>query len=40
MHLAGAGPALFTLFKEKADAEDYYKKCIDQKLNAFVAETL
>ena len=36
VHLAGAGPALFTLFKEKAGAADYYKKCIDQKLNAFL----
>jgi 4-diphosphocytidyl-2-C-methyl-D-erythritol kinase len=40
VHLAGAGPALYTLFKEKTGAEDYYKKCIDQKLNAYLAETL
>jgi len=40
VHLAGSGPALFTMFKDKAQAEDFYVRCKGQKMHAYLAETL
>jgi 4-diphosphocytidyl-2-C-methyl-D-erythritol kinase len=40
VHLAGSGPVLFTMFQDKARAEDIYKKCQSQGMRAFLAETL
>ncbi|MGD0794687.1 MAG: 4-(cytidine 5'-diphospho)-2-C-methyl-D-erythritol kinase [Dehalococcoidales bacterium] len=40
VHLAGSGPALFTMFKDKAQAEDFYARCEGQKMQAYLAETL
>ena len=40
VHLTGSGPALFTMFQEKARAEDIYKKCLSQKMKAFPVKTL
>ncbi|MFC1990600.1 hypothetical protein ACFLU9_00410, partial [Chloroflexota bacterium] len=38
VHLAGSGPALFTLFEEKAQAEALYTRCRQQGMEAYVAE--
>jgi 4-diphosphocytidyl-2-C-methyl-D-erythritol kinase len=40
VHLAGSGPALFTMFQDKARAEDIYLKCRKQDMRTFLAETL
>lgn len=40
VHLAGSGPALFTLIKDKAQAEDLYKYLQRQHLEPYLAETL
>jgi 4-diphosphocytidyl-2-C-methyl-D-erythritol kinase len=40
VHLAGSGPALFTLVKDRAQAEKIYKKLTKQGLEAYLAETL
>jgi 4-diphosphocytidyl-2-C-methyl-D-erythritol kinase len=40
VHLAGSGPALYTMFAEKSKAEDFYNRCVGQKLNVFLTETL
>jgi len=40
IHLAGSGPALFTLFKDKAKAEDLYKLCRQQNMETYLVETL
>jgi len=40
VHLAGSGPALFTMFQEKARAEDIYKKCQAQGMKVFLAKTI
>ena len=39
VHLAGSGPALFTLVKDKTEAEDLYKRCRQQNMEAYLAET-
>ena len=39
VHLAGSGPALFTLFQDKAQAEDLYVRCQDQGMEVYVVET-
>jgi 4-diphosphocytidyl-2-C-methyl-D-erythritol kinase len=39
-HLAGAGPALFAVFSDKAQAEDFYKICQDQHVTAHIAESI
>lgn len=39
VHLAGSGPALFTMFKEKARAEDIYTRCQAQGMKAYLATT-
>ncbi len=40
VHLAGSGPALFTLYKDKAPAEELYALCKQQGMEAYLAETL
>ena len=40
MHLAGSGPALFTLYKDKAEAEELYKLCKLRKIETYLVETL
>jgi 4-diphosphocytidyl-2-C-methyl-D-erythritol kinase len=40
VHLAGSGPALFTMFPEKSRAEDIYIKCKNQGMKAYLAATL
>ena len=40
VHLAGSGPALFTLVKDKAQAEKIYKNLQQQELESYLAETL
>lgn len=40
VHLAGSGPALFTLVKDKAQAEGLYTRLKQQKLESYLAETL
>jgi len=40
VHLAGSGPALFTLMKDKAQAEDLYIRLQQQGLESYLAETL
>ena len=39
VHLAGSGPALFTLIKDRAEAEDLYTRCKNQGMEAYLAET-
>jgi 4-diphosphocytidyl-2-C-methyl-D-erythritol kinase len=40
VHLAGSGPALFTLLEDKARAEDLYHRCKNQGMEAYLAQTL
>ncbi len=40
VHLAGSGPALFTLFEDKDKAEDLYARCQAQKMLAYLVTTL
>ena len=40
VHLAGSGPALFTLVKDKTQAEDLYLHLQQQGLESYLAETL
>jgi 4-diphosphocytidyl-2-C-methyl-D-erythritol kinase len=40
VHLAGSGPALFTIFDSKNGAEDLYEHCKNQKMNAYLVKTL
>jgi len=40
VHLAGAGPALFTLLEDKSKAEDLYIRCQQQGLETYLAETI
>ena len=40
VHLAGSGPALFTLVKDKAQAEKIYDNLQKQGLESYLAETL
>jgi 4-diphosphocytidyl-2-C-methyl-D-erythritol kinase len=39
VHLAGSGPGLFTMLKDKAQAEDLYTRCQQQGLECYLAET-
>ena len=39
VHLAGSGPTLFTLFKDKAQAEDLYTRCQQQNMETYLVET-
>ncbi len=40
VHLAGSGPALFTLVKDRSQAEDLYLRLQQQRLESYLAETL
>jgi 4-diphosphocytidyl-2-C-methyl-D-erythritol kinase len=40
VHLAGSGPALFAILKEKAKAEKIYRRLKKQGLEAYLTETL
>jgi 4-diphosphocytidyl-2-C-methyl-D-erythritol kinase len=40
VHLAGSGPTLFTLFKDKTRAEDLYIRCQQQNMETYLVETL
>ncbi len=40
VHLAGSGPALFGMFNDKAKAEDLYRSCQDQGMNAYMGRTM
>ena len=40
VHLAGSGPALFTLVKDKAQAEKIYQRLQQQGLESYLTETL
>ena len=40
VHLAGSGPALFTLIEDKAQAEDLSQRCQNQGLECYLTETL
>ncbi len=40
VHLAGSGPALFTLLKDKAEAEELYTRCKHQNMETYLVETL
>jgi 4-diphosphocytidyl-2-C-methyl-D-erythritol kinase len=39
VHLAGSGPTLFTLLKNKAEAEDLYVGLKQQKMETYLTET-
>ena len=40
VHLAGSGPALFTIFEGKTQAEDLYVRCRDQGMEVYLTSTL
>ena len=40
VHLAGSGPTLFTLLKDKTQAVDLYTRCQQQNMETFLVETL
>ena len=40
VHLAGSGPALFTLIKDRTQAEDLYTRCQQQGMETYLTETL
>ena len=40
IHLAGSGPTLFAMFKDRAQAEDLYTRCKDQGMEVYVVKTL
>ena len=40
VHLAGSGPALFTLVEDKAQAEDLYTRCKNQGMECYLTDTL
>jgi 4-diphosphocytidyl-2-C-methyl-D-erythritol kinase len=40
VHLAGSGPALFTLLKDKTKAEELYTRCRQQNMETYLVETL
>ncbi len=39
VHLAGSGPALFTLFRDKLQAEDLYTRCKSQGMEVYMVGT-
>jgi 4-diphosphocytidyl-2-C-methyl-D-erythritol kinase len=39
VHLAGSGPALFTMIKDRAEAEDLYTRCKNQGMECYLTET-
>ena len=40
LHLAGSGPALFSIVEEKEQAEELYTRCQQQGLETYLTETL
>ena len=40
VHLAGSGPALFTLLKDKTQAEELYTRCKQQNMETYLVETV
>jgi len=40
VHLAGSGPTLFTMFKDRVQAEDLYNSCKKQGMKAYLTATL
>jgi 4-diphosphocytidyl-2-C-methyl-D-erythritol kinase len=40
VHLAGSGPTLFTMLKDKAQAEDLYIRCKNQGMEVYVVGTV
>ncbi len=40
VHLAGSGPTLFSLVKDKAQAEDLFTRCKNQGMETYLVETL
>jgi 4-diphosphocytidyl-2-C-methyl-D-erythritol kinase len=40
VHLAGSGPALFTMFNDKSKTDELYRCCKDQGMNVFLVSTL
>jgi 4-diphosphocytidyl-2-C-methyl-D-erythritol kinase len=40
VHLAGAGPTLFSLLESKSQAEDLYTRCREQNMETYLVETL
>jgi len=38
VHLAGSGPALFTLFRDKTEAEELYTRCRNQNMETYLVE--
>jgi len=39
VHLAGSGPALFSLVKDKTKSEELYKRCKDQGMEVYLVGT-
>ena len=39
VHLAGSGPALFTMLKDKAQADDLYIRCKKQGMEVYLVGT-
>ena len=39
VHLAGSGPALFTLLEDKAEAEDLYTRLQQQGMESYLTDT-
>jgi 4-diphosphocytidyl-2-C-methyl-D-erythritol kinase len=40
VHLAGSGPALFTMFQDKSHAQDLFTRCKSQRMKAYLASTV
>jgi 4-diphosphocytidyl-2-C-methyl-D-erythritol kinase len=40
VHIAGSGPTLFTMFKDKEKAGELYTRCKEQGMKAYLAETI
>ena len=40
VHLAGSGPALFTIYKDKTRAEELHTRCKQQNMETYLVETL
>jgi len=40
VHLAGSGPTLFSLVKDRTQAEDLYTRLKQQKLESYLTDTL
>jgi 4-diphosphocytidyl-2-C-methyl-D-erythritol kinase len=40
VHLAGSGPALFTMMDDEVQAENLYARCQQQNLESYLAETI